>query len=387
MNFPLDDAEREFRTRIRAFCQQSLPSELALKVEAGAELGREDYVGWQRILAASGLLCGAWPKAYGGQDWSALQAYLFDEECALAGAPWLLPFGVNYVGPVLFTFGTPEQKARFLPGIVDASTFWCQGYSEPDAGSDLASLRTRAVRDGDHYIVSGRKIWTTMAHWADRIFCLVRTNTDVKPQAGISFLLIDMKSPGVSVRPIVTMEGRHHLNEVTFDEVRVPMSDRVGEENAGWNIAKFLLGHERLLVAEIGKQKRIMRAIRRRLAVGGLADAVDVRLRLAELDVRLAALEWTALRTIREAGHDGPSAASVGMLKTRGSELEQALTEFAFDLLGSEALAYDPHFSAVTGLPPADGVTARMLAARATTIYGGSNEVQRTLIARTLLGK
>lgn len=387
MNFPLDDAEREFRNRIRAFCQQSLPPDLALKVEAGAELGREDYVGWQRILAATGLLCGAWPKAYGGQDWSALQAYLFDEECSLAGAPWLLPFGVNYVGPVLFTFGTPEQKARFLPGIVDASTFWCQGYSEPDAGSDLASLRTRAVREGDHYIVSGRKIWTTMAHWADRIFCLVRTNAEVKPQAGISFLLIDMKSPGVSVRPIVTMEGRHHLNEVTFDEVRVPVSDRVGEENAGWNIAKFLLGHERLLVAEIGKQKRIMRAIRNRLSASDLVDAADVRLRLAELDVRLAALEWTALRTIREAGHDNPSAASVGMLKTRGSELEQSLTEFAFDMLGAEALGYDPHFSAGPALPPADGVTARMLAARATTIYGGSNEVQRTLIARTLLGK
>lgn len=383
--FPLSDSEQAFRRDIRAFCARALPRELAARVESGAELTRADYVSWQQILAGAGLLCGAWPKAHSGQGWSAIEAYLFDEECALAGAPWLLPFGVNYVGPVIFSFGTEAQKQRYLPGIADASTFWCQGYSEPDAGSDLAALRTRAVREGGDYIVTGRKIWTTMAHWADRIFCLVRTGTEGKPQAGISFLLIDMRAPGVSVRPIVTLEGRHHLNEVTFDAVRVPVSDRVGEENAGWTIAKFLLGHERLLVAEIGKQKRILRGIRQQLGQGDGSR----RERLAELEVRLMALEWTALRTIRNAGEGAPPAAAVGMLKVRGSELEQALTEFAVECLGPAALLYDPAFSPDDALSPAaipDGMIARMLAARATTIYGGSNEVQRTIIARSLIG-
>ena len=356
--------------RPAAFCAHALPRDRAARVESGAELSREDYVGWQRTLAENGLLCGAWPREFGGQGWSALQAYLFDEECSLAGAPWLLPFGVNYVGPVIFTFGTKAQKQRYLPGIRDASTFWCQGYSEPDAGSDLASLRTRAIRDGDCYVVTGRKIWTTMAHWADRIFCLVRTGTEGKPQAGISFLLIDMKAPGVSVRPIVTLEGRHHLNEVVFDAVRVPVTDRVGEENAGWGIAKFLLGHERLLVAEIGKQKRILRGIRAGFAGMGdrgaaaLADPA-LRIRLAEFDIRLAALEWTALRTIREAGDEAPSPAAVGMLKVRGSELEQALTELAYETLGPAGEAYDPAFSPGGDdreTDYANGVIARLLA-------------------------
>ena len=393
MQFPLSEAECEFRRRIRDFCRQNLPPGLARRVEAGVELGREDYVGWQRILARGGLLCGAWPAEYSGGGWSPLQSYLFDEECALAGAPWLLPFGVNYVGPVIFNFGTEEQKRRYLPAIASAETFWCQGYSEPEAGSDLAALKTRADRDGDHYVVNGRKIWTTMAHWADRIFCLVRTGFDGRPQAGISFLLIDMNAPGVSVRPIISMEGRHHLNEVVLDNVRVPVADRVGEENAGWTIAKFLLGNERLLVAEIGKQKRILRSIRQSLCEGsgGAVPADDpiVAARLVELDVRLAALEWTALRTIREAGTGSPSPAAVGGLKIRGSELEQALTEFAFEILGPAGQVYDPGFAADGNMPDriaADGVIARLLGARAATIYGGSNEVQRNIIGKSLIG-
>jgi alkylation response protein AidB-like acyl-CoA dehydrogenase len=394
LEFPLTDEEQSFRHGIRSFCARHLLPELARRVESGVELGREDYVGWQKILAGENLLCGAWPTEHGGRGWSPLQSYLFEEACALAGAPWLLPFGVNYVGPVIYSFGTDRQKQRYLPGIRDATTFWCQGYSEPEAGSDLASLRTRAVRDGSDYVVTGRKIWTTMAHWADRIFCLVRTRTDGKPQAGITFLLIDMKAPGVSVRPIVTLEGRHHLNEVVFDAVRVPAEDRIGDENAGWTIAKFLLGHERLLVAEIGKQKRILRAIRSGLAVleergaSPLADA-GIRTGLAELEIRLAALEWTTLRTIRDAGKGTPSPAAVSMLKIRGSELEQALTEFAFEFLGPAALAYDASFGAGNDDPLAtlaNGNIARLLAARATTIYGGSNEIQRTIVARSLLG-
>jgi alkylation response protein AidB-like acyl-CoA dehydrogenase len=395
VRFPLTPEESAFRDEVRRFCTTHLPRSLAAKVEAGVELEREDYVGWQRILAEGGMLGGAWPQADGGQGWSALQSYIFDEECSLAGAPWLLPFGVNYVGPVLCEYGTEDQKARHLPGILDASVFWCQGYSEPDAGSDLAALKTRAVRDGDSYLVTGRKIWTTMAHWADWIFCLVRTGTEGKPQAGISFLLIDMTSPGITVRPISSIEGRHHLNEVIFDNVRVPAINRIGPENGGWTIAKFLLGNERLLVAEIGKQKRTLRLIQDSLATltdacQPLARAAWVRERIAELDARLLALEWTALRTVRSADYGGPTAEAVGMLKVRGSELEQALTEFAVELLGPEALRYDPRL----GMEEADrfrlhsnGAVARMLWARCVTIYGGSNEVQRNIIAKSLLAQ
>jgi alkylation response protein AidB-like acyl-CoA dehydrogenase len=394
LQFPLSAEEEGFRQEVRAFCAGHLESQLAAKVEAGVDLERQDYVGWQQTLAGGGLLCGAWPERFGGKGWSALQSYLFDEECSLAGAPWLLPFGVNYVGPVIFEFGSEQQIERYLPGIRDASTFWCQGYSEPDAGSDLASLKTRAVRDGDHYVVNGRKIWTTMAQWADRIFCLVRTRTEGKPQAGISFLLIDMRSPGVTVRPILTMEGRHHLNEVVFEDVRVPVSDLVGEENAGWTIAKFLLGNERLLVAEIGKQKRTLRLIREsleHLTDGGapLLGQSWIRERLAELKARLMALEWTALRTIRAADNGGPAPAAASMLKVRGSELEQALTEFAMAVLGPAGLRYDPELDlggADSATVRRNGVVSRLLWARCVTIYGGSNEVQRNIIARSLLG-
>lgn len=380
MRFPLSEAEEAFRQHIRDFCATHLDKDLAARVRAGAELSCEDYTGWQRSLAKGGLLGGAWPQAHGGKGWSALQSYLFDEECALAGAPWLLPFGVNYVGPVISEFGTEAQRARFLPSILDASVFWCQGYSEPEAGSDLAALRTKARREGDEYIVTGRKIWTTMAQWADWIFCLVRTAADGKPQAGISFLLIDMKSPGISVRPIISIEGRHHLNEVVFDEVRVPVENRIGAENAGWTIAKFLLGNERLLVAEIGKQKRLLQAIR------DAAQTAPAWLgpRLAELEARLLALEWTALRTVRAADAGGPDPAAVSLLKIRGSELEQALTECAAEVMGRDLLRYDPEVTDASD--PKSGVVARMLAARATTIYGGSNEIQRSIIARQLMG-
>ncbi len=392
MRFPLTAEEEEFRCKIRDFCAENLPYGLAAKVVAGAKLSREDYVGWQRILAQGGLLCGAWPAAHGGHDWSPVQAYLFDEECALAGAPWLLPFGVNYVGPVIHTYGSDAQKARYLPEIASADTFWCQGYSEPEAGSDLAGVKMRAVRDGDHYIVSGRKIWTTMAHWADRIFCLVRTDPEVRPQAGISFLLVDLRSPGITVQPIMTMDGRHDLNEVLFEDVRVPVADRVGEENGGWTIAKFLLSNERLLVAEIGKQKRLLEAVRSILS--GLADramAADraVQARIAELETRLLALEWSALRTVRAAEGGHPPAAAVSMLKIRGSELEQALTELAVEIMGPEALAYAPKMGlGDASLPQVmrNGAMARMLWARCVTIYGGSNEIQRNIIAKSLIG-
>jgi len=394
VKFPLTIDEEAFRLHAAKFCSENVPPALAEKVVTGAKLSRDDYLSWQKILAANGYLCGAWPSACGGNDWTPLQAYLFDEECARAGAPWVLPFGVNYVGPVIYTYGTAEQKERYLPGIRDASTFWCQGYSEPEAGSDLAGLKMRAVRDGDYYLVSGRKIWTTMAHWADRIFCLVRTDTQVAPQAGISFLLVDIKAPGVTIRPIITMDGRHDLNEVLFEDVRVPVADRVGEENAGWTIAKFLLANERLLVAEIGKQKRLLQAARTILSELFEGDSPLTRDRalhgrIAELEARLLALEWSALRTVRAAAASRPEPAAVSMLKIRGSELEQALTEFAVDLLGPDVAAYAP----LMGVGDADrhtlmqnGAVARMLWARCVTIYGGSNEIQRNIMAKSLIG-
>ena len=394
MQFPLTPDEEVFRLRIREFCRECLPRDLAARVVAGVDLTRDDYVGWQKILSEAGLLCGAWPREHGGQGWSPLQSYLFDEECALAGAPWLLPFGVNYAGPVIHTYGTEEQKRKYLPGIASADTFWCQGYSEPDAGSDLAAVRTRAVRDGDCYVVTGRKIWTTMAHWADRMFCLVRTSAEGKPQTGISFLLIDMTLPGITVRPILSIEGRYHLNEVVLDGVRVPVADRVGEENRGWTIAKFLLSNERLLVAEIGKQKRLLQAIRSALGEltdGGRPISRDraAQERLAELEVRLAALEWTALRTVREAATGHPTPAAVSMLKIRGSELEQALTETALEMLGPLGLGYDPELAPEDvddAVLQRNGIVGRMLWARCVTIYGGSNEVQRNIIAKSLIG-
>lgn len=394
MRFPLTSDEEAFRASIKEFCAQHLPPTLAEKVVNGVKLSRDDYVDWQKTLSAGGLLCGAWPEQYGGKGWSPLQSHIFDEECALAGAPWLLPFGVNYVGPVIHTFGSEEQKARYLPEITAATTFWCQGYSEPEAGSDLAALRMRAVRDGDDYIVNGRKIWTTMAHWADRIFCLVRTDPDVRPQKGISFLLVDMKSPGITIRPIITMDGHHDLNEVLFEDVRVPASDLVGQENDGWTIAKFLLSNERLLVAEIGKQKRLLATVR--AIVSGLRDGdvplardVGVQRQIAELETRLLALEWSVLRTLREAAREHPQPAAVSMLKIRGSELEQALTELAVELLGPEAVAYAPSMEVGDAAPESvmrNGAVGRMLWARCVTIYGGSNEIQRNIMAKSLIG-
>ena len=381
-----------FRHEVRAFTARSLPADIRDKVVSGRPLQRDDHMRWQDILAQKGWIAGFWPAQFGGCDWTPAQSYIFQEETTYAGAPWLLPFGVNYVGPVIYTYGSEAQKAQHLPGILSNQVFWCQGYSEPNAGSDLARLSTRAVRDGDSYVVNGSKIWTSMAHWADWIFALVRTDPQAKPQRGISFLLIDLRTPGISIRPIRSIEGAHHLNQVFFDNVRVPAENLVGQENEGWTYAKFLLGHERVLSAEIGKAKRMLDRLRGIAAGRGLADDPAHRQRLATLETDLLALEWTTLRML-DAVMDGSAPGfEASVLKLRGSTIVQAIAEYTVDALGPEALAFDPaRLEAETNDPAADalrhmGIVSEFLFQRAPTIWGGSNEIQRNIIAKHALG-
>src|SRR5581483_6061381 len=262
MDLNYSSQDLQFRDEVRAFVRDRLPQDIARKVLEHRRLNKDDHVRWQRILYQRGWMAPNWPVEYGGAAWNAVQQHIFDEECAEAGAPRVIPFGVNMVGPVIIAFGSAEQKQRYLPRILSSEDWWCQGYSEPGAGSDLASLKTRAERQGDRYIVNGQKTWTTLAQYADMIFCLVRTSSGGKKQEGISFLLIDMHSPGVTVRPIITLEGEHEVNEVWFENVEVPIENLVGEEGRGWTYAKFLLSHERTGIAGIGTSKRELRKLR-----------------------------------------------------------------------------------------------------------------------------
>ena len=381
-----------FAEEVRAFARTNLPADVCEKVLAGHPLERDDHMRWQSILAAKGWLVGFWPKEYGGQGWSPAESFIFQEETSRVGCPWLLPMGINYVGPVIYTYGNEEQKRQHLPGIASNTTFWCQGYSEPNAGSDLAGLKTRAVRDGDDYIVNGSKIWTSYAHWSDWIFALVRTDAEAKPQNGISFLLIDMRSKGVSVQPIVSIEGHHHLNQVFFEDVRVPVSNRVGEENKGWTYAKFLLGHERVLSAEVGKAKRYLERIKRLASARDLLCDQRLLDRFARFEVDIMALEWTTLRMLETVMSGGVIEAKASLLKLRGSSIMQQIAEFAVDTMGSDAIPYDFGWLAGTANPSAPdlrdemGVVAEFLFQRAPTIWGGSNEIQRNIIAKHALG-
>ena len=386
------ESDLAFRDEVRRFTAEHLPKDVRAKVLAGKPLARDDHMRWQDVLARKGWLVGFWPTEHGGCGWTATQSYIFQEETTRYGAPWLLPMGINYVGPVIAAFGDDEQKRQHLPKIVANETFWCQGYSEPDAGSDLARLKTRAVRDGESYVVNGSKIWTSYAHWADWIFALVRTDPQAKAQDGISFLLIDMRSPGVVVRPIISIEGHHHLNQVFFEDVRVPAANLVGEENKGWTYAKFLLGHERVLSAEVGKAKRFLERIRRLAAERSRVGDKRFSDRYARLEIDVMALEWTTLRMLDLVMSGGAPGVEASILKLRGSTIVQELSEFAVDVLGADAVPYD-HDWLLDGanLPAADidrnmGVVGEFLFQRAPTIWGGSNEVQRNIIAKHALG-
>jgi alkylation response protein AidB-like acyl-CoA dehydrogenase len=389
--------EQAFRDEVRAFVRASLPHDISRKVLEHKELGKEDYVRWQKILHQRGWMAPGWPIEYGGVAWTPVQRHIFDEECAEAGAPRVLPFGVNMVGPVIIAFGSPWQKQHYLPRILSSEDWWCQGYSEPGAGSDLASLKTRAERQGDHYMVNGQKTWTTLAQHADMIFCLVRTSSGGKRQEGISFLLIDMRTPGVTVRPIVTLDGGHEVNEVWFENVRVPVENLVGEENRGWTYAKFLLSHERSGIAGVGASKRELKALKyiaSQEVQGGRPLIEDLRFRdkIARVEIDLMALEITNLRMLAAEEEGKPPGAEVSMLKIKGTEIQQALTELMMEAVGPYALPYlpaqwsDHWLGERVGPDYAAPLAARYFNFRKTSIYGGSNEIQRNIIAQHILG-
>ena len=396
MNLDFSPEDNAFRAEVRAFIAENYPTSLRAVQEEGEEMRKEDFLAWHRILANKGWVAPAWPTEYGGPGWTSVQRYIWSEECAAADTVPILPFGINMVGPVIYTFGTPEQKKKFLPPTLSGDIWWCQGYSEPGAGSDLANLKTKAERDGDFYIVNGQKTWTTLAQHADWGFFLVRTNSTAKIQEGISFLLIDMKSPGVTVRPIITLGGEHEVNEVWLENVRVPVENRIFEENKGWTCAKFLLAHERTGIAGVARSKRgidRIKSMARNEAEDGvplLRDSFFKR-KVAELEIDLTSLEYTELRTLAsESSGKGPGPES-SLLKIKGTEIQQRITELALEAAGHYGMPYFRGFPSDGANLPIGPDTAHRTAptyfnARKTSIYGGSNEIQRNIIAKMVLG-
>ena len=391
MDTRFTDEETAFRAEVRAFLQQAWTPELAARIDDDDSYP-EAIVEWQRRVFERGWVAPGWLRQHGGCEWSPTQRYIYELERAAIGAPDVLPFGLKMVGPVIIKYGNEAQKARFLPRILRGEDWWCQGYSEPGAGSDLAALKTRAERAGDHYVVNGSKIWTTYAQHADWMFCLVRTDNAARRQDGISFLLIDMKTPGIRVRPIVSIDGVHSLNEVFFDEVRVPVENMIGEQDRGWTYAKSLLAHERTAIAGVGDCKRRIRRLRelaRRETHHGrpLADDPAFQARLADIEIELMALETMELRALFEASKGKGPGPESSLLKIKGTEVQQALQELQMDMAGlygavlagsAEAGAIDHDFG--------DEARRAFMYGRAATIYGGSNEVQKNITAKAVLG-
>jgi alkylation response protein AidB-like acyl-CoA dehydrogenase len=390
--------ELAFRDEVRAFIADNLPADISEKMRLGHPAEKADTIRWQRILNKRGWAAYSWPKEYGGPGWTPVQRMMFLEENQLAPAPDMQVFNITMIGPVLIQFGSDEQKLRFLPRARDVDDWWCQGFSEPGAGSDLAALKTAAKREGDEYIVNGQKIWTSTAHMADWCFCLVRTDPQApKRQEGITFLLIDMKTPGITVRPIISIDGTHHLNEVFFDDVRVPVTMRVGEENKGWDYAKFLLGNERTGIARLGKSKervRFAKEAARDMRAGGrpLIEDHEFRRRIAQLETELKSLEITQLRVLsasKAAGQQDPLSA---VLKLKGTELLQATSELVMDTGGPlsmpdwaqelAALSNEPELGPVW----ATEATRSYLMLRAASIYGGTNEIMKNIVSKAVLG-
>ena len=399
MDLRYTDEQLAFRDEVRAFLKENLPEEIRARLIDGEKVRKEDLVFWSRILNQKGWAVPHWPVEHGGTGWDPMKQYIFLEETQKWPAPQPLPFGVNMVGPVIATFGNAAQKAHYLPRIANLDDWWCQGFSEPGAGSDLASLKTRAVRDGDHYVVNGQKTWTTLGQFADWIFCLVRTDPEAKKQSGISFLLIDMKTPGVEVRPIQTIDGGHEVNEVFLTDVRVPVENLVGEENKGWDYAKFLLGNERTNIARVGMSKQRIARIRELAALelsGGRPLLEDPRFmeRLTAVEIELKALELTQLRVVAadaKRGNTGKPDPASSILKIKGSEIQQATTALLMEVMGPHALPY--HEDEIDGsneLPIEPDYAASAAPGyfnfRKVSIYGGSNEIQKNIIAKAVLG-
>ncbi|MGB6181505.1 MAG: acyl-CoA dehydrogenase family protein [Rhodococcus sp. (in: high G+C Gram-positive bacteria)] len=390
MNLALTDEEAAFRDEMRTFFRTEIPEDIRARNAAGEELERDDMITTLQILNKHGMASPHWPAEWGGKDWTPMQHHIWLDELQLASVPEPLAFNISMVGPVIATFGSEEQKQKFLPPTQNLDIWWCQGFSEPEAGSDLASLRTTALRDGDEYVINGQKTWTTLGQYADWIFVLARTNPDApKKQAGISFILVDLKTPGITVRPIKLIDGGHEVNEVWFEDVRVPVENLVGEENAGWTYAKFLLSNERTGITRLGFTKtKLARAkelaAETKVGMGTLLEDPVFAARFAELENQVLALELTQLRIVSDyvSGKENPASS---VLKLRGSELQQLATEILTDVAGPDSLP----FSAGPDSPTpvwAQRATPTYLNFRKTSIYGGSNEVQRTIIASGILG-
>jgi alkylation response protein AidB-like acyl-CoA dehydrogenase len=402
MDLKYNQEEEKFRAEVRAFFEAELPSDIRAKLQIGRRISKDDMVRWQKILFKKGWGAVNWPKAFGGTGWDIVQQHIFEEERADANAPGQNPFSLKMLAPVMQTFGNAAQQEYFLPRILSGEDWWCQGYSEPGSGSDLASLRTSAVRQGDHYIVNGQKTWNTMGQYADWIFCLVRTSSEGRQQQGISFLLIDMKSPGITVRPIIMLDGEHEINDIFFDNVKVPVQNLIGEENKGWTYAKFLLTHERSGNAGVGICKRALKNLKKiageQMSNGKpLIEDSRFRDRIAQVEMELMALEITNLRVLSAVAKEnralGPE---VSVLKIKGSEIIQQLAELKMHALGHDALPYvrealnmdwkaDPLLGAHYGsyAPPISG---QYFNQRKTTIYAGSTEIQKNIISQMILG-
>ncbi|WP_299726934.1 acyl-CoA dehydrogenase family protein [uncultured Tateyamaria sp.] len=395
MDLSFTPEEQAFQDEVRAFMRDELPGEIADKVRLGRELTKDDMERWHSILNARGWLAQNWPASFGGAEWSAVQRHIYDVEAAAAAAPRIVPFGLSMLGPVLQKFGSKEQQDHWLPRILDGSDWWCQGYSEPGAGSDLASLKTRAVRDGDHYVVNGQKTWTTLGQHANMIFCLVRTDPEVKQQEGISFLLIDMDSPGVEVRPIILLDGSPEVNEVWFTDVRVPVENLVGEENKGWTYAKYLLTHERTGLGGVGASQAALAAVKR-VARAEMQNGKPLlqnphfAARVAQVEIDMRAMATSNLRIVSQAAAGGAPGLEASMLKVKGSIIRQEINDLARRAVGPYAMPFaseavdgandlipDPH--------EAGPVAAEYFNNRKLSIFGGSNEIQRGIIAKVTM--
>jgi alkylation response protein AidB-like acyl-CoA dehydrogenase len=400
MELQLTLSEQTFLKSKREWVETHLPKDISDKIHAGQRLHKSDMQRWAQILGKQGWLGAAWPTQFGGPGWNSIERFLFDEACALAGSPRIVPFGPVMVAPVIMAFGNTEQHKRFLPGIASGDVWWCQGYSEPGSGSDLASVKTKAVKSGDaqgeHYIVNGQKTWTTLGQHADWGFFLVRTSSEGKPQAGISFLLIDMTSPGITVRPILTLDGEHEVNEVWLDNVRVPADQLIGAENQGWTIAKYLLNHERANIADVNRSKRELERLKRLAKKVPNAGSVlwdDVRFKdqVIALDVDIQALEMLVLRVLVAERDGKKSSLEASMLKIRGSEIQQRLTELMMQAAGTYSLPfrYEANEQGWTGDVIGDADYSPLAGTyfnyRKTSIYGGSNEIQKNIISQLIL--
>ncbi|MCP4074177.1 MAG: pimeloyl-CoA dehydrogenase large subunit [Hyphomicrobiales bacterium] len=397
MDLGYSESELAYRDEVREFLATRLPKRIANLVKNGKRLAKRDYEEWQAILNARGWLAPNWPKEHGGAEWSAVQKHIFEEECCIAGAPRILPFGLGMLAPVLMKFGSEQQKAHYLPRILDGTDWWCQGYSEPGAGSDLASLKTKAERQGDHYIVNGQKTWTTLGQYADWIFCLVRTSSEGKRQEGISFLLIDMKTPGIEIRPIILLDGEHEVNEVFFTDVKVPVENLVGEENKGWTYAKYLLTHERTGTAGIGFSNAALAHLKS-IASTQMKSGRPLKqdpyfaARMAQVEIDLEALKTTNLRVLVQADSGAAPGPESSMLKIKGTVIRQEINDLARRALGPYALPFvsealdEGYNESPIGPHYANPIAAEYFNNRKLSIFAGSNEIQRGIISKTKLG-